>query len=332
MTVVKHFLPVLLLLINTVSAEESGLNASQSLLKMTHAMETLNYQGTVAFLRNGKLETMKYFHAAEKGKEQERLVSLNSPLREIVRDSDRVSCLFKATQQIVIDHRPVGRSFLVDIPKNLEELSGTYNFEIKGEEEVAMLPTYVIAIQPKDNFRYIRKIWMEKQHFLPLKVVLYDLSGATLEQFVFTDLQVKDTLPFVDVKLSDTANRLARKSSPDPKVSIKSVAQLQSQASDGPDFDLTELPPGFRKIFFTRRPMHNSDQPVDHLLLSDGFSSISIYRENKNPAMQAGLQSVGAVNSFSRIIDDSQLTVMGEVPAATVKFIAEGIKLKDATD
>jgi sigma-E factor negative regulatory protein RseB len=332
MTVVKRFFLVLLFSIKTVSAEELGLNASQSLLKMTHAMEALNYQGTVAFLRNGKLETMKYFHAAEKGIEQERLVSLNSPLREIVRDSDRVSCLFKATQQIVIDHRPVGRSFLVDIPKNLDEVSGVYNFEIVGEEEVAMLPTYMIAIQPKDNFRYVRKIWMEKQHFLPLKVMLYDLSGATLEQFVFTDLQVKDTLPFVDVKFSDTANRLGRKSPPDPKVPITHVAQLQSQASDEPDFVLTELPPGFRKIFFTRRPMHNSNQPVDHLMLSDGFSSVSIYMENKNPDMQAGLQSVGAVNSFSRIIDDSQLTVMGEVPATTVKFIAEGIKLKDADD
>ncbi|CAA9892303.1 Sigma-E factor negative regulatory protein RseB [Candidatus Methylobacter favarea] len=332
MTVVKSFFLLLLLSVKAVSAEESGLNASQLLRKMTHAMETLNYQGTVAFLRNGKLETMKYFHAAEKGKEQERLLSLNSPLREIVRDADRVSCVFKSTKQILIDHRPVGRSFLIDIPKNLDELKATYSFKIAGEEEVAMLPTYVIAIQPKDNFRYVRKIWMEKQHFLPLKVALYDLSGTILEQFVFTDLQVKDTLPFVEVKTPPTPNRRQPKSLPHPKVSIKQVAKLQSQASDGPDFDLTELPPGFRKIFFTRRPLHNSDQSVAHLLLSDGFSSISIYRENKNPAMQAGLQSVGAINFFSRIIDDSQLTVMGEVPAATVKLIAEGIQLKDTND
>jgi negative regulator of sigma E activity len=27
---------------------------------------------------------------------------------------------------------------------------------------------------------------------------------------------------------------------------------------------------------------------------------------------------------------DSQLTVLGEVPPATIKFIAEGIKLRDA--
>jgi sigma-E factor negative regulatory protein RseB len=49
--------------------------------------------------------------------------------------------------------------------------------------------------------------------------------------------------------------------------------------------------------------------------------------ENKNATMQAGLQSVGAVNSFSRSIGDYELTVMGEVPVSTVQKIADGIKL-----
>jgi len=64
------------------------------------------------------------------------------------------------------------------------------------------------------------------------------------------------------------------------------------------------------------------------MVLSDGFSSVSVYMENKNASMQSGLQSIGAVNSFSRAIGDFELTVMGEVPATTVKFIAEGIKLR----
>jgi sigma-E factor negative regulatory protein RseB len=78
--------------------------------------------------------------------------------------------------------------------------------------------------------------------------------------------------------------------------------------------------------------MHNTGQLVDHLLLSDGFTSVSVYMENKSAVMQSGLQSAGAVNSFSRTIGDAQITVMGEVPAETVKFIAEGIKLKGFKD
>lgn len=320
MTVVKRFFVVLLLSIGIVSARESELKGQQVLEKMNHAMEVLNYQGTVAFLKNGKLEPMKYVHAADKGVQQERLTSLNSPLREIVRDAGKVSCLFKETQRMIVDHRPFERSFLVDVPKNLDEMGDIYQFEMVGEENIAMLPSYVVAIQPKDNARYPRKIWIEKKQFLPLKVVLYDNSGVPLEQVVFTEIEVKDVLPFVDKKFSDDA-RLAQH-----------IHQLQSQTSEQATFILPELPKGFREVFFTRKPMRNSEQPVDHLLLSDGFTSVSIYMEKKSAAMESGLQSVGAVNSFSRTINKYQLTVMGEVPAETVKTIAEGIKLRGLQD
>lgn len=317
MSMGKRFIVVLLLSIGTASAEESEFNAKQLLEKMNHAMEVLNYQGTVAFLKNDKLEPMKYVHAAAKGVQQERLSSLNSPLREIIREAGKVSCLFKETQQTIVDHRPFERSFLVDVPRNLDELGAIYQFEMVGEENVAMLPTYVVAIQPKDKARYPRKIWIEKQRYLPLKFVLYDISGVPLEQVVFSEIEVKDALPFVDVKFLDAAHP------------AQHIHQLQSQSSDQAAFVVNEMPKGFREIFFTRKPMHNSEQPVDHLLLSDGFASVSIYMENKNAAMQPGLQSVGAVNSYSRTVDNYQLTVMGEVPAETVKFIAEGIKLRN---
>jgi sigma-E factor negative regulatory protein RseB len=54
--------------------------------------------------------------------------------------------------------------------------------------------------------------------------------------------------------------------------------------------------------------------------------------ENKSAAVQSGHQSVGAVNSYSRTINNYQLTVMGEVPAETVKLIGEGVKLRDLKD
>ncbi len=317
---VKLFFVVWLLSIGIVSAKEPELTARQVLTKMNNAMEVLNYQGTVAFLKNGKLEPMKYVHAAKKGVEQERLSSLNSPLREIIRDAGKVSCLFKETQQTIVDHRPFERSFLVDMPGNEDDIGAIYQFEMVGEEDVAMLPSYVIAIQPKDNARYPRKIWVEKQHFLPLKVAVYDTSGALLEQVVFTEIAVKDTLPFVKVKSVDAAHP------------VQHIHQLPIQSPDQAAFVVTELPKGFREIFFVRKPMHNTEQPVDHLLLSDGFTSVSIYMENKSVGMPSGLQSVGAINSYSRTINNYQLTVMGEVPAETVKFIAEGIKLRDSKD
>ncbi len=301
----------------SVFANDPVLTARQVLEKMNHAMAVLNYQGTVAFLKNGRLEPMKYVHAADKGVQQEHLLSLNSPMREIIRDADQVSCLFKETQQTLVDHRPFEHSFLVDTPKNLDDMGSIYQFEIVGEENIAMRPSYIVAIQPKDNTRYPRKIWIEKQQFLPLKVVVYDNVGVLLEQVVFTDIEVKKSLPFVDVKFLDAV------------YPAQTIQPIQTQSLDQAAFVVTQMPVGFREVFFARKPMHNAEQSVDHLLLSDGFTSVSIYMENKMASMQLGLQSVGAVNAYSRTIKNFQLTVMGEVPTETVQFIAEGIKLRE---
>jgi sigma-E factor negative regulatory protein RseB len=321
MILVRIFFTLLCALISVVSVAETPLTAKQMLQKMVKAMEVSNYQGTVVFLKNDKLEAMKYFHTSEKNKEQERLVSLNSPQREIIRNSDEVTCLYKLTQQVIADHRPYEHSFIVDVPKNLDELDSSYQFEVVGEEDVAMLPSYVVAIQPKDDFRYIRKIWIAKEQFLPMKAIVYDLSGVILEQVVFTEMQVnKPPLPGKDKE----------------DVSVSAVTAVASELSNQAPFEVTALPLGFKQIFFSRKPLHKSDQPVDHLLLSDGFASVSVYLESKkadkttDSRLSEGLHSVGAINSISRNLAEFQLTVLGEVPASTVKYISEGVKLRNS--
>ncbi|MCK5355415.1 MAG: negative regulator of sigma E activity, partial [Methyloprofundus sp.] len=70
---------------------------------MMQAIDTLNYQGTVALFKNGKLDTMKYVHAVKQGRYQERLIALNSPLRDIIRTSDKIMCRYQDSDDIVID-------------------------------------------------------------------------------------------------------------------------------------------------------------------------------------------------------------------------------------
>ena len=307
---------VFLLFTASVLANEAELKAQQWLEKMSLSMKTLNYQGTVAFFKNGRLDTMKYFHATDNGLEQERLLSLNSPMREVIREAGKVSCVFKNSQKIVVNHHPVSQSFIVDLPSEFSAASINYNFSLREEESVAMLPTRVISIQAKDKYRYDRKIWISKQYFLPLKMEVYDLSGETLEQVVFTDLKVENQSKFVSTsnKLEDTR--------------VKDTDQSESSSVEKADFVLENIPPGFQTVFFIRMKMGDLTQSADHLLLSDGFSSISVYREEKADDVQLGLQTLGSVNSFSLVIDDFQITALGEVPAQTVQFIAQGVKLR----
>jgi sigma-E factor negative regulatory protein RseB len=318
MKALKFFFLLLFLALITdyVSADEAKLNAHQILTKMRHAMTVLNYQGTVIFSKEGSLEPMKYFHVSQNGVEQEYLSSLNSPLREIIRNKNDVIFLFKETQQVVVKNRNFEQSFLIDMPENIQELDSMYHFDNPVEEIVAAKPSYAITIQPKDEFRPARKLWIDKESFVPLMLAVYDLSGKTLQKVMFTDMEIKDLIPFKD--LAD--------------LPVKATEQANLPLTHA-SFITGKLPLGFREIFFAIAPLHDdSKQPVEHLLLSDGLASVSVYVENKNPAtgdnVPDGLQSIGATNSYTRTINNSVITVMGEVPEQTVKMISENIKLR----
>ncbi|KAF3978394.1 MAG: outer membrane lipoprotein-sorting protein [Methylococcales symbiont of Iophon sp. n. MRB-2018] len=276
-------------------------------------MKTLNYQGTVAFFKNGRLDTMKHTHVADQKIEQERLLSLNSPMREVIRDAGTISCIFNKSKKVIVNHRPVSRSFIVDLPIDFSALNTIYRYSLGEEEFVAMRSSQTVFIKPVDQYRYPRKIWIDREYFLPLKVEVYNLAGETLEQVVYTDIQVVDTLKFVKVEknLDDT--------------NITHIHLQETDALEKMDFILDEQAIGFHLVFFTRMDTGISDKKVDHLLLSDGFSSVSVYREVKSDDTQLGVQTLGTVNSFTRIAEDYQITAMGDVPVKAVEEIAQGI-------
>jgi sigma-E factor negative regulatory protein RseB len=309
-------LVVFLLMLSVVYADDKQLTPHAWLENMSRAMKSLNYQGTVIFMKNGQLDTMKYRHSVDHGIEQERLSSLNSPLREITRKSSEVSCLFKETSQKIINHHPIDSSLIVNLPPVSENPEQLYTLTLLSKESVAMLPAQIINIQPKDQFRYPRKIWIESQHYLPLKVEVYTADGMILEQVVFTDLQV------------ESANENNGADSDDPHLQVKHIHATQAEPFENAPFILKNWPSGFKTLFFIRNSMQQSQKAVDHLLISDGFSSVSIYLEPKEGNGVQGLNTLGAVNSFSRVINDFQVTVLGEVPAKTVEFIADGVGLR----
>ncbi len=309
-------LAVFLLAFSTAFADEKQLTALQWLDNMSHAMKILNYQGTVVFMKNGQIDTMKYRHNVVDGIEQERLSSLNSPLREVTRKSSEVSCLFKETSQKVINHHPIDSSFIVNLPQDTANLDKFYAISTATTESIAMLQAQTIDIQPKDQFRYARKIWIETQHFLPLKVEVYNHEGAILEQVVFTDLKLDGKNEPIPADIDDS------------HLHIKHIHATQAEPYENAPFILKNWPAGFKTIFFIRNSMQQSQKAVDHLLISDGLSSVSVYLEPKEAESVQGLHALGSVNSSSRVLKDLQITVLGEVPTETVEFIAEGIILR----
>lgn len=308
---IKSIFFILLFSITNIYADNTKLTALQTVVKMKQAMSTMNYQATLIFSKNGKTEPMLYSHAVNKDMEQEYLVSLNSPLREIIRNRNELIFLFKETQEVVINHRNYKHSFLADLPKNINDLTSIYEFRFSEPEYVALMPVFVVDIQPKDKFRFPRKLWINKENFLPLKLVVYDFSNKPLEEIFATELHVKDSIPFKTV-----ADLL-----------LKHKQILPDPVNVAASFEVKNPPPGFKLVFSTRSHLHNDNRVVEDLLLSDGFSKVSVYIENMNAAPGsaniASPQSMGTINSYTITKNNLQITAMGEVPMLTVKLIAE---------
>ena len=309
------FLYLLFFGIGNVYANEQAANARKLLVEMGRAMDSLNYQGTIVLFRNGKLDTLKFSHSVNDGIEQERLLSLNSPLREVIRNSKEIKCIFQDSNEVIIDHRPTQRSFLMDLPEDFILAEKNYKFSLAEQQTIALIPARVVVIKPQDNFRYTRKIWVSDKHSLPLKLELMNSAGKVLEQVVFIEQQVIDSIPPVEINIDTSSN-------------VQHVHQIEPMDFSKSDFVLTQVPAGFKEVFFARRSLSDPNKPIDHLLISDGFSSISVYLEKGSIKKQATHQSAGAVNSYFRMLKDYQLTVMGEVPAHTLKYIADGIHLR----
>jgi sigma-E factor negative regulatory protein RseB len=68
------------------------------------------------------------------------------------------------------------------------------------------------------------------------------------------------------------------------------------------------------------------DKSVEHMLLSDGFSSVSIYIEPLKGEFKEHPRKIGAINARTVKIDGFSITVMGEVPEKTIEAIAKGLK------
>jgi sigma-E factor negative regulatory protein RseB len=309
-----RFLLFYLLFISSAFASEGqNLTGSQWLRNVSDAMKTLGYHGTVVLMKNGQIDTMKYQHSVENGIETERLISLNTPLREITRNSGEISCLYKETSQKVESDHPVDRSFIVNLPLHAEQISEQYLLAVAGQEMIAMRPAQIIAILPKDNLRYARKLWVDTATSLPLKVEVYGLDGNILEQVLFTELAVDD---------NSTSSQTQQ------NVPSQHLHEFKVETFGNSAYQLKSLPAGFEKMFFIRTSMQQSNKQVDHLLISDGFSNISIYFEAKGIKGIEGLRSLGPVNSYSRVIGDVQITVMGEVPMETIQLVANSVDVR----
>ncbi|HEY4644874.1 MAG TPA: MucB/RseB C-terminal domain-containing protein [Steroidobacteraceae bacterium] len=302
----------LALVVSTAVAED---DARAWLERMNRALATRNYDGTFFHVRNGKVVTLRIIHRVEDGKVSERLVSLDGSGREIVRNDEELTCYLPDQRRVLVETRQEQGALLGTLPAFGAAVTENYRLEMLPRARLLGRTTQVIAVNPKDAYRFGYRLWIDEGTALPLKTQLCDEKGNVVEQVLFANITLPDSIPKSAVEPQVNGDGLQWFRQPSPKQGMASFAQL---------WRASKLPPGFKLTATNSQMMEGSTSPVAHLVYSDGLASVSVFIETKSPQHDPlnGLSRVGSAFAFSTTVRGHLVTAVGEVPAQTVQFIA----------
>jgi sigma-E factor negative regulatory protein RseB len=319
-------------LLGSVPQARGADDARAWLEKMNKALATRNYDGTFFHISGGRVETMRIVHRVRSGRVTERLQSLDGSGREFVRANDELTCYLPDQHTVLVEPRQDRGPFLGSLPQFDSSVSDFYRIEALPAAHILGRAARVIAVNPKDQFRFGYRLWLDEKTAMPLKTQLCDSRGTVLEQIFFARLDMPESIP--DSDLAPTVRtdgmRWVRQG---PAVDNASAALAAYRAS--------QLPPGFRLTVQGAQTLGDASAPASHLVYSDGLATVSVFVEEQRssdsgvaaapdsltpPPMQ-GLARVGAGYAFSTIVQGHQVTAVGEVPAQTVEFIAHSVKI-----
>jgi sigma-E factor negative regulatory protein RseB len=289
--------------------------------RMSRALRNRSFEGTFVYLHSGQIETMRIAHEAQAdGGERERVLALNGPARQIIRDDQKIICILPDRRLVVVEKRRPHLPFPIVVPIDTARLRPYYAFRMFGHHRVAGRAAQAIAILPKDRYRYGYHLYMDEATGLPLESVVLNEHGRRVEQILFTSLKVVDHIPLRELEPESVAGK-----------GFTFYRQEDDENPGVPGINhwvLGPLPAGFVQIMYTRRRLPGSRNPVQHLVLSDGLASVSVYIEKPVDGKEflRGALHMGAVNAYGRMTDGYQVTVVGEVPEATVRAVSDALR------
>jgi sigma-E factor negative regulatory protein RseB len=303
--------------------------------KMNKALATRNYDGTFFHLSEGRVETMRIVHRVRAGRVTERLLSLDGSGREFVRNNDELTCYLPDQHTVLVEPRQDRGPFLGSLPQFGAEVNQFYQIEALANSRILGRAARVIAVTPKDQFRFGYRLWLDENTAMPLKTQLFDSRGQVIEQILFARLDMPDTIADSDLT---------------PAVHTEGMRWIRQGARDSASpalsaYRASELPPGFRLTVSGAQTLGGATVPATHLVYSDGLATVSVFVEAQpgeggdpkaantsdkpaappEPPMQ-GLARVGSGFAYSTVVQGHQVTAVGEVPAQTVEFIAHSVK------
>ena len=289
-------------------------NVSDIVSGMSAADKRLNYEGIFVLRKSDKMMTMHVVHGVDERGVWESMESLNGEARKIVRHNNEVISIYPSHKLVTVSKMGDKPGLHPILPENLDKLGNYYTIHQLGDDRIADRETSVLNVQPIDAYRYGYKYWLDNETQVLLKCDLFDENGEIVEQMMYTAFHDHAAVPptaFNIPELEGYTRQILNKN-------------RGKQANIG--WRVTKMPQGFMLTHSTIRS--GDDNKSLHLMYSDGLASVSVFIEASESSTHrlSGASKMGALNAYGKQMNGAQITVMGEVPEATVATIAESME------
>lgn len=296
------------------------------LMRMHEAARKRAYVGVFVVSSGGTMSSAKIWHVCEGDQQIERVDTLSGAPRTTFRhNSDIVT--FMPDLKVV---RKAKREALGLFPQFLEssnnKIADFYTARQGGAERIAGVDADLVILTPKDALRFGYRVWTERSQGLVVKLQTLDLDGKVLEQAAFSELQLESPLKM---------DRLMQMMGKVDGYRIEQSTLVKTTAA-AQGWRLKLPVPGFKPVSCYKRPSvktanasaANAVAEPLQWIFSDGLASVSIFVEpadGQQPVNDATL-SLGATQTLMRHMNHHTVTVMGEVPIATLRLFADSLE------
>lgn len=298
------------------------------LSRIHEAANKRNFQGTVVVSAGGTVASSRIAHFCEGGDQYERIDSLEGQMRHVFRHNDVVHTVWPQSRVAMVEQREDVSSFPALLQRGAERVPEFYEVKpVAGLERVAGRDAQMLLLRPKDASRYGYRLWIDQASGLLLRTEVLNDRNEVLESSAFSDVNI-GVKPQLDLVLQPL------KKLDGYRVLRPALVPAKLEAEG---WLLNTTVPGFRMVSCTKRPFDGPLSPQQgsaaqmlQTIYSDGVTYVSIFIEPFNPERHARPMSaaIGATQTLMRRQGDWWVTVMGDVPATTLRQFSQALERK----
>ena len=296
------------------------------LMRIHEAASHRNFQGTFVVSGGGAVSSARIAHFCEGTSQFERSETLDGQARHVYRHNDVVTTVWPASKTALVEQRNLLAQFPALLQAGDDRIADFYEVRPQGAERVAGHEASVLIVKPRDAYRYGYRLWADQASGLLLRADVIGEHNEVLESSAFSDVAI-------NVKSQPESVLQPMKKLDGYRVLRPVLTPTQLEAEG---WALRQPAPGFRQVSCVKRPMDGpasaareaAPPQVLQAIYSDGLTYVSVFIEPFDPQrhLRPLLASVGPTQTLMQQQGDWWVTVLGDVPPATLRLFAKGLE------